>query len=212
MRVGKSSRSTGRSDRLQSGPSICRFLTTGMVIATLVLVSIGSDRASAQTSASSQNRLDPAQLLELFQWAARLTRRTLPDDLTLPVVVALSVEQLNQRVCPDKPTRCRPIAAAYGIENRDIIYRDSLDMTRLLDRSYLLHEVVHFLQHQDQRDAVNASCEQILANERQAYGVQAAFLRQHGIYQPVGLELRRIRCPRDPIRIARQQQSESTVR
>jgi len=183
-----------------------------LLIATLALISIGPGRVSAQESASSQNRLEQSQLLALFQWAARLTQRSLPDDLTLPVVVALTVEQINQRVCPDKPKRCRPIAAAYGIEHRDIIYRDSLDLTRLLDRSYLLHEVVHFLQHQDQRDAVNASCEQILVNEREAYRVQAAFLREHGIYHRVGLELGRIRCPRDPIRIARQQQSESTVR
>ncbi|MFK7962451.1 MAG: hypothetical protein AB8C46_00645 [Burkholderiaceae bacterium] len=158
---------------------------------------------SAQSDASSEQPLATEQVRALFLWAAHLTRRSLPDNLTLPVLVPMPVEQINALVCPQSPNRCRPVAAAYGITHRNIIYRESLNLSRVIDRSYLLHEAVHFLQHLEQREAINASCRQIRANERQAYRAQAAFLRAHQIYHPVGLELARVRCPSDNLQITR---------
>jgi len=212
MQVGIKARSLAQE---RSGRLVCRLLAASVSLIMIPLATVASvagllvfvpSTVTAEQSPGPQSQIEPAQLMALFHWAARLTDRTLPADLTLPVVTSISAEQISQRVCPDKPTRCRPIAAAYGIEQRDIIYRDTLDLSRLLGRSSLLHELVHFLQHQDLRSAINASCQQILLNERQAYRAQAAYLRHHGVYHPVGSELGLIRCPPDQLRLAGQSQ------
>ena len=194
-------RSTGKFTDLRQ----MLMLGLAMIVALVCLVT--PTPGTAESDTSSNQALPNQQVWALFHWAARLTRRSLPDDLTLPTLVPMSAEQINERVCPRAPKRCRPIAAAYGIEHRDIIYRESLNLSRLIDRSYLLHEAVHFLQHLEQRESINASCEQIRANERQAYRAQAAYLRAHRIHHPVGLELARIKCPSDNLQIARRSES-----
>ncbi len=107
------------------------------------------------------------------------------------------------QVCPEEPRKCRQLVAAYSIERREILYRESLDPARVFDRSFLVHEYVHYLQHQDYGDQVNVSCQRILDNEREAYAAQAAYLRRHNIRFPIGRALRGARYPTSTPQVVR---------
>ncbi len=98
-------------------------------------------------------------------------------------------------MCPRRPDACGRLAAAYSIESGNILFDHSLDARRQLHRSYIVHELVHSLQHRAMGARLNASCLAILNSEREAYAVQARYLQWHGVGLPVGLELRARRCP-----------------
>lgn len=116
----------------------------------------------------------------MLRWAAKISHRTLPANISPPKLVALNARAMREMVCPDRPAGCVSLAAAYSIETGVIYYRDSFSLDKLLHRSYIVHEMVHFLQHLALGDRVNESCQQIFRLEREAYGVQAAYLRRHG--------------------------------
>ncbi len=116
----------------------------------------------------------------LLRWAARISHRKLPENIAPPQLIALSDRAMREMVCPDVPDGCASLAAAYSIKTGVIYYRESFSLDKLLHRSYLVHEMVHFLQHLDLGEKVNDSCRRIFRLEREAYGVQAAYLRRHG--------------------------------
>ena len=142
-------------------------------------------RADKQVSSSRTKAPDAKSTYGLLRWAARLTGRELPAGTKPPPLVALPLRQLNKRVCPNQPTDCASVVAAYGIEDGVILHSDKLNMIDPIDRSFLLHELVHFLQHQEEGEQVVRSCESILRWERHAYVAQSRYLSKSGHPFPI---------------------------
>lgn len=132
---------------------------------------------------------------DLIGWALRLSGRLLRPAGPPPVLSALSPAELGRRVCGDDTRQCRGLVAAYGTEQRDILYRDTLDLRDPTDQSFIVHELVHWLQHAEQGDAVDAGCAAVLANETEAYRVQNDYLARFRQWQRVGEILRFSHCP-----------------
>lgn len=125
-------------------------------------------------------RPKPVNAKSMLRWAAKISDRPLPVGIKLPTLIPVKKESLAAIVCPKKPQDCASVAAAYSIETGEIMYRAAFVLSDVMHRSYIVHEMVHYLQHISQRTQLTRTCHQILKNEREAYGVQAAYLRRHG--------------------------------
>ena len=83
---------------------------------------------------------------------------------------------------------------SFDLETFEIGLAADLDMTTVFGRSILLHEMVHLAQVQSGR---RYSCPE--AMEYEAYSVQAAYLREHGLVREAGFAAisasMRGRCP-----------------
>jgi len=172
-----------------------------IVFGSLVGLAPGISRAQTPVSPSTSikpsaaKKFDEQNLERLLQWAARLTSRQYPLAAKVPRVIAASSVQLSSTICPDTPKACASVAAAYSVAKGSIVHRDTFDARRVLDRSFLVHELVHFLQHLEQGVELNLSCEVIRANETEAYLAQHAYLRRFGRPVPPGLYPSQVRCP-----------------
>jgi len=139
-------------------------------------------------------RIDTELSADLIGWATRLSgRATAPKDEP-PALVPLVDDELALTVCPDRPGSCRGLVAAYDTDRRRIVYRASLDMRDPTDQSFIVHELVHWLQHVDRGAALEASCESMLDAERKAYEVQNRYLVRFKQWQRVGEVLRFTFC------------------
>ena len=112
----------------------------------------------------------------------------------LPPFVPLARQDLERQICPDAGNGCRGIAAYFDALHYRILYLDSLDLDEPLDHSYLLHEIVHVLQHRQVGSAMNADCWAMLQSEGQAYRAQNIYLRASGQTAYVGNLLRQATC------------------
>ena len=151
--------------------------------------------AVAVATASGQPRLgsvDPALLTDLLQWAGRLS--ALPDPPAMPGIRALPVAELRRRVCPERPGDCRTLVAVYDTDERQVLYVDTLDLEDLADQSFIVHEMVHYLQHLRDGDRLFAGCVQVMAAETQAYEVQNKYLAHFKQWRRAGEMLRFMHC------------------
>ena len=93
----------------------------------------------------------------------------------------------------------------YGWYAHDhTVYIDErMDPADTLASSIIVHEMVHFLQHEKQRllplargaaYSEDLRCGDAIELELEAYGVQREFLRQYGVYQPVGQSMLQVGC------------------
>lgn len=143
--------------------------------------------------------MDAELLLDLVGWASRLSHLALPPGGlrvdALPQLRPLALDELTATVCPRAPASCRRMVAAYNTEQQVIVYRDTLDLRDPTDQSFIVHELVHFLQHRGHGAELNVSCEAVQASERQAYDVQNAYLARFHLRQLAGELLRLNICP-----------------
>jgi hypothetical protein len=93
----------------------------------------------------------------------------------------------------------------YGwYAGQHVVYVDDrLDGADTLAASIIVHEMVHYLQHEQAHPAVadraaaapaDPVCTRALQMETEAYGVQREFLRQYGVYRPVGASMLQVGC------------------
>ena len=157
-----------------------------------------ADAAQSGESQAIPEVITPLQKLKLIRWASMITRRRVPLGIVPPRLTPTPAGELAAMVCPDRPDRCRTMAATYSLETGIIHYRESFDMRRVVDRSYLVHELVHWLQHVDQGAEATRTCEMIVRNEREAYEVQAVYLRRHGSALANQLIPRSMTCKPEP--------------
>ncbi|MEN9367626.1 MAG: hypothetical protein RL489_1984 [Pseudomonadota bacterium] len=148
---------------------------------------------TAVATAAPRAPPDPELLRDLLQWAAKLTGITAPD--TLPTLTAVSEQALARRVCPDEPRHCRTLIAVYDTDRTEIVYRDSLDLRDETDQSYIVHELVHYLQHRRDGDALFADCPRVMQAETEAYAAQNRYLTHFRQWRRVGEMLRFTHCP-----------------
>jgi hypothetical protein len=113
---------------------------------------------------------------------------------SLPPLVALSEQDFGQEVCPEDPLHCRNIVAVFDTDGYRIVHKAYLDPEDPSDHSFLLHELVHVLQHQSRGDAIFATCENTLRTETEAYRVQNEYLRRQGQLMRAGKALGFMNC------------------
>ncbi len=126
----------------------------------------------------------------LLSWAVTLSGYPMPDHPAK--VTAVSHAYLVDHACNGR--ECKVMG---WFPPGHIIYVD--DRLRpgdnMLAASIVVHEMVHHLQHEAGRiDPAKWSCENAIALEREAYGVQREFLLRYGVYQPVGASMHRVGC------------------
>lgn len=154
--------------------------------------------ALATWSAQAATTIDPALAKELLTQAARLSNRELPANLAPPPLIPVTARVINEQICPEAADGCPHIIAAYSVLNRNILYREELDLASPMGRSFLIHEFTHFLQHHEFGDRINASCKMVLSMERQAYSVQRIYLKFQGHPVVMNLPYQLPRCREDP--------------
>lgn len=100
-----------------------------------------------------------------------------PPPGECPKVIPLPVAEFKAEVCPDTP--CELIAvSAYSPVTKFIYLQASLeDQPKAVKNSFLLHEIVHWLQDYHGR-ITSRSCSVQIPLEAEAYAVQQMYLRQ----------------------------------
>lgn len=139
--------------------------------------------------------MDTELIAFLLAAAVRITGLPAVAVEDLPVFVALPAEELEHQVCPgDDDVGCRGIAAYFDSLRYRVLYRADLSPDDPLEHSFLLHEIVHVLQHRQFGNAMYADCRATLATEAQAYRAQNTYLRYTGLLVQVGGMLRVAAC------------------
>ncbi|AFJ03249.1 hypothetical protein Q7C_2113 [Methylophaga frappieri] len=113
---------------------------------------------------------------QLFIWAVTLSGY--PDPDMRPNITALPTKTIMDEVCGG--VLCNAVAY-YDADTETIFYNENMDFsTDHYDRSFLVHEMVHFLQHkQGKLSATGMSCQERIALEQKAYQIQLFFLKEH---------------------------------
>ena len=103
---------------------------------------------------------------------------------TLPPIVQISQDEVSMLICG------RPCAvqAAY-LPEWGIVMAHTLDpVNNTLDRSILLHELVHYVQDLDQRYATETPCKRWFHRENEAYSLQNSYLMSiHSLHHVGGM-------------------------
>ena len=134
----------------------------------------------------------------LLSWAVSLSGYAPPAEE--PVIVKVPHAFFVENACDGR--ECKVYGWYSG--GRNLYLDDRLDPeTNLLAASIVVHEMVHYLQGVDRNDGVPAggaayqelsTCDDAIALEREAYGVQREYLHSYGSIQPVGLSMARVGC------------------
>lgn len=128
-------------------------------------------------------------LAVLLSWAGVLSGYTPPAHL--PEIVMVPSRALQEWACAGAP--CQVLG--WHPPGNVIYLDDRLDPeSDTIAASILVHELTHWLQQQPGRYTDGYTCEQAIAMEREAYGVQQQFLTAYGVYRPVGGALHRMVC------------------
>lgn len=171
------------------------FKTAALMLMWLVCsVPVRAAEAVAMPVGARLANIPPELLMDMVSWAVRLSGRQPPADGRMPDIMLISGEGLRATVCPEGGRNCNGLMAVYGTEQRHILLRDSLDMADPADQSFLVHELVHWLQHMDHGPAIEASCQAVLDAETEAYAVQNRYLRLFRQWMRVGEMLRFAHC------------------
>ncbi len=138
--------------------------------------------------------LDAQMRAQLMSDAVEFSDRPRPAT-PIPTIVALPPDVFAQEVCRDDNIPCDSVLAAYDPKRLRVMYRASLDLSKVWERSFLVHELVHWLQHQAKPEShADASCPDFKAAEREAYAVQNRFLRHHQSGRRAGTMLNMLHC------------------
>ncbi len=112
----------------------------------------------------------------------------------LPTIAFVSQDELNRVVCK-KPCAVR---AAY-LPDRGVLLTDTLDpLNEPLDRSILVHELVHYLQEINNRFSELTPCKRWFQREHEAYAVQNMYLYRINANRHVGGMLEPSMCKDNP--------------
>ena len=124
----------------------------------------------------------------LFSYATLLSGLHSP---VAPDVKFVPKEFFYHVACNDQPC---PVMGWYPGTGNVVYVKDTLDLDNKINDSIIVHEMVHYLQAQNNMYAVR-SCVNSIALERQAYGVQKQYLLQEGVIgNGVGLSVIAMHC------------------
>ena len=116
-------------------------------------------------------------ILSLLFWISQNTDYKNEGITAQDVIVEfVNEEKMWELTCPAGPGKCPQAVAAFGIETHIIYLPLGFDSNDVLNRSQLVHELIHWLQWKN-----NISYRCLETREPEAYIVQAMYLRQQGI-------------------------------
>lgn len=169
--------------------SLVRRVAGGVLFASS-MIALAQDAPIARVSAqpAELNALAKTLLFEIEHlsryWASK----------QLPPIAIVSQDEINRVVCKS-PCAVR---AAYMLD-RGVLLADTLDpVNEPLDRSILVHELVHFLQEINQRYSELTPCKRWFQREREAYAVQNQYLYKINANRHVGGMLEPSMCKDNP--------------
>ena len=151
--------------------------------------------ASAYPSTPSSQ--DEELYAGLFEWAVQLSGY--PRPATTPNVAFVSQAFFNENACDHR--ECH-VWGWYPNTGQDVIYvheavrelvQDGSDWRSLLAASIIVHEFTHYLQAA-KRGFAPYQCQDAMELEREAYGVQNAYIVSYGSYLHVGLSMHNAGC------------------
>ena len=151
---------------------------------------------AASASVPSAGSADALLLQVLLAAAVRLSGLpALPVDAPVPVLVELPAAELRRQACPERPRACMHLIAWHDAAAGRVLLSDQLDWRmRPVDRSFVLHELVHVLQARRPGSTRDDDCARALDDERLAYRVQTAWLDEQGRAERFGGMLHALRC------------------
>ena len=122
----------------------------------------------------------------LMSWAVLLSGYAVPQKL--PDMIQVKHSYLETNACGGKSCN---VLGLYDGQNT-VYLDDRMKLDSVAEKSIVVHEFVHFLQKKS--GVFGASCQDAIAQEREAYAVQQEFLTRHGIYYLVGTALHFSSC------------------
>lgn len=150
------------------------------------------------SSATAYPRLENPELLDYFlSKAIRLSGLPSLTAKQLPPLFLVSVQELNQEVCPEDPQNCRNLAAVFDDLGYRVLIRNDFDLSDNFapyDYSFVIHELVHVLQYRHQGPEIFRNCQAIYNTELQAYTAQDQYLKEEGDFHRPGTFLRFFYC------------------
>ena len=137
----------------------------------------------AQSSEVRQNtketvQLEPTVVIGLIAWIVAKTGWANQNPPSIRFVTPSQLLKIYHDGDEDVLSDFR-LKALYSIGTHTVYLLENWNQNDLLDRSVLLHELVHHLQ---QLNNVKAACP--AATEQQAYDLQIEWVRAHGIQDP----------------------------
>jgi len=130
----------------------------------LFVVCLLASSTARATDSDMLAMLDQAKLLMNYQ-----------GSISLPVVIPKTEKQLRQIFCPGE--ECS-VSAIYS--GGTVYYDDQINYKHnIVDRSIIIHELIHHIQAS--KYGVTRECDMWYFKERQAYTLQAKYLRSRGI-------------------------------
>ena len=133
----------------------------------------------------------------LLGWAIKLSGY--PRPAVAPRVRFVSQEFFNENACHHKECHVwgwYPNTGGHTVYVHEAIralIADGSDDKGLLAASIIVHEFTHYLQAA-KRQFAPYRCEQALQLEREAYGVQTAYIVAYGRYMPIGVSMHMASC------------------
>ncbi|MBK7664847.1 MAG: DUF4157 domain-containing protein [Sterolibacteriaceae bacterium] len=137
---------------------------------------------------------DSTLLAYLLSAAASLSGYPQVAVDALPPIVRMSAAEMRRAVCDHGQNSCADMAAVFDTDGGRILLRDDLDLDSAADNSFLVHELVHVLQHRQRGGRIFAGCHETLRTEREAYAVQNRYLKREGQFLRFGEGLAFMRC------------------
>ena len=165
-------------------------LIAGLALIACAAIAMADDAPATRTppSAAELNALAKHLLSEI----EHLSRYWKSKEL--PAISMVSQEEINRGVCK-KPCAVR---AAY-IPDRGVLLAENLDPINVpLDRSILVHELVHFLQEINNSYSELTPCQRWFQREHEAYAVQNQYLYRINANRHVGGMLESSMCRDEP--------------
>lgn len=138
--------------------------------------------------------IDSALLAYLMSAASALSGYPPLSPDSLPPIEMMSKERMRSEVCGREQRNCANMAAVFDTDGYRIVLRDDLDLEKPADNSFLVHELVHVLQHRQRGGRIFAGCHETLRTEREAYAVQNRYLKREGQFLRFGAGLAFMRC------------------
>jgi hypothetical protein len=132
--------------------------------------------ADASPFMSKRLQSMPELIISLFSTIETIAKYQPPANF--PRVRQVTRVELEREACEGR--KCRFVKAAY-VPEKGLYMDNALDpQASVMDRSILLHELVHHFQASTQRYAHLSQCERARAEEEEAYAIQNAYLAQNG--------------------------------
>jgi hypothetical protein len=133
-------------------------------------------------------------MISLMIAASRLSGLPAIPAEQMSVVKSISQDEIIAMQCPEIPEECSTMVAFYDMEKNTIFLKNTLDLDTTIGQSFLLHEMVHVLQHKAFGKDIFDDCDNTVRSERLAYAVQNKFLINNGLFDRFGDSLAFMTC------------------